>query len=370
MVSSFHDCIYIYCFDFIHNNNKKKHRAHCFHLYSLQAIAEVVAFPTQDNFQRLLKHSKAAHDAYMQFGRQVELGKSQNETNDINAVVDTDTRSKLNTIGTTLWNLIGKHSEIFIDAGHDLRGKINDPAQSEQMDLAMCRTIASGYIRSIAGRMILIDKFYTSRSVPLLVPSDSSSDHSIPLALASELEFGLSVFARAGRAFSQSQNINHFSSKNVAYSHLDYMRASRDTLLLALECWKTLCHVHQHHSNNHNSCSDSSSIRENEDNDSMIPFPSAGINDHMKVKAFEVLILIPDIMSELAVPETRGGSEFKDQDQQHTLHHPVLTYLVQLNDFVSEELRAVENKDWECMLYTFQRYIPPLAKISYKVSIY
>jgi hypothetical protein len=331
-------------------------------IYSLQAIAEVVAFPTHDNFQRLLKHSKAAHDAYMQFGREVELGKSQKETNDITAVVDTDTRSKLNTIGTTLWNLIGKHSQIFIDAGHDLRGENNHPSQTEQMDLVMCRTIASGYIRSIAGRMILIDKLYTSRSVPRLVPSDSTSDPSVPLALASELEFGLSVFARAGRAFSQSLNINHSSSKNVAYSHLDYMHASQDTLLLALECWKALCHVHQHHSNYNN--------RENGDNDSLIPFSSATICDPMKVKAFEVLILLPDIISELVVPETKGGSECKDQDQQHTLYHPVLTYLVQLNDFVSEELRAVENKDWECVLYTFQRYLPPLAKISYKVSIY
>jgi hypothetical protein len=316
-----------------------------------QAIAEVVAFPTQDNFQRLLKHSKAAHDAYVQFGHTVELGKNHLETND-DIFVDSDTRSKLNTIGTTLWNLIGKHPECFIDAAsHDDWKEITCSDHSEQSDLVMCRTIASGYIRSIAGRMILIDKLH-SRNPPRLVSSNSSSsDDSLPLALASELEFGLSVFSRAGRALSQCQNVNHLSQNIVVRTRLDSIRASYDSLVLALECWKALCRAHEHHHSDNL-------------NDSHV-----GIGDQIQQQAFEFMLLLPDVVSELVLSKTMDVFQSNSQEQKkHNIgHHPILHHLRQLDDFVSERLRSVENKDWECILYAFQRFLPPLAKICYKV---
>lgn len=286
-----------------------------------------------------MKHSKAAHDAYIQMGQEKELGKLQISTS--NDTLDEELRSKLNTFGVTLWNMILKHSNIFIDAGS------SPVSDANEVDLSVCRTIASGYIRSLAVRLVLIDKLLTKVNFPRLVssnPTSSDSEHSLPLALASELEFGLAVLSRAGRALSHS-----FTTMDKSDDGHEHMRASYDTLVLALLCWKGLREIHHHH--------DPQSF-------------DIVLADPIRSQVLDVMLLLPDVASQCtdAVLDHSMFPPRSVDTEEKPNFHIVVRYVMLLEEFVSDQLAATDKKDWESQLYSCQKFLPSLAKISYKVS--
>lgn len=328
----------------------------------IQAISEVLAFPTMHNYSTLLSRAKYAYRSFVIFSRAIEMGEhSASSSLPCDAdepKLDPETRSKLNAFGTHYWNSIQKHPELFLDVYpiQDHRSsstkesfKQPDEIAIASNELEACRGAASGFIRALACRLILISKFHTKENdVPQLILSHglvgtseeltSSSCHdSIPVALASELEFGLKVFTRAGKALmSHSQ---------------DHFKEAYDVLSLATVCWDGIkrCGV-------------------------------ASIEDHTCVEAFDAMLMLPDCVVKIAPTK-------KDTDMQNERHgqevetfealsQRLVRHLQSLERFVDEQLNFPgDEKNGKTFvkskiaLFATQHYLPSLARMGYKVSM-
>jgi hypothetical protein len=279
--------------------------------------------------------------------------------------IDQESRSKLNAFGTHYWNTIQKYPVLFLDtyAGKDSKAcsregsTAKSDTNDESAELELCRAVASGFIRALACRLILISKFHTKgHEVPQLITSaittetdQPASGVSTPLALMSELEFGLKVFTRAGKAL-------------VSYSDEHHSEAY-DILSLATVCW--------------------SGIRMSN---------VATDEDYMFVEAFDALLLLSDCAMKLSLKDTNKISQpgctnmtgkdidcpKSDQDEEkgNVSSQKVIQHLQSLEEFVNNQLDLVVDERQrgklssksKASLLVNQHYLPSLARICYKVS--
>lgn len=295
---------------------------------------EVIAFPTLQNYNRLLLHSQAAHECYSNFATKVELGDILSDSSSVGQAfqLDPQSRSKFNSFGTNYWNVIEKHPELFIDAPAAL-GQNDESVPVEERKLKRVRGLCSSFVRSLACRLILISRFRTLNcQLPELVMTDSSSGStSVPVALSSELDFGLKCLSRAGRALMYfDANEEHAT---VAYNMLSH----------AIVCWEGL---------------------------KLLDSKKAGNAGDLYREAFEVFLLMPDCAARISC-DTRDErvDEQHIQKEEYRESSKLIVYSLQcLEDFVksSYEKEGKENKSSE--LYDKQHFLPSVARICYKVS--
>ena len=383
-------------------------------------------------------HNNVNASANANVSASTDVSTNADADTDANAnALDPQSRSKLNAAGTNLWNTIQKHPGLFMDVisnlnsrdyshGHD-NGLLNDndnehdnehgnereierehgdqsksssktvpipPHVIANQKLERVRGAASGYIRALVCRMILISKFKTcaldiaelvevdgvhvsasssSASASALVSASASASASVtlPCALSSELEFGLKCFSRAGRAI-------------LVHSE-DYESAFR-VLSLAIVCWRGLEKTHTHtHTREHEHGHD-------HDHQDLHSGAGAGglVGGHARNEAFDALLLLPDCASKFVTSTAhyghgkRGGERERDaeaeavdadcgncydeknndDDEDYSPSSKrIIAQLQQLEDFVHDQ-RVSTTKP----LFATQHYLPSLARIGYKVS--
>jgi hypothetical protein len=365
------------------------------------------------SYSKLLTHAKAAHDSYHHLGTRVELGeKVQEESSSSessstlnqnqNPVLDAQSRSKFNANGTNLWNTIQKHPELFVDSLPDQQ-KVSTSTDltASQNGLERDRGAASGYIRALACRLILISKIHTcvansdtstnacatstvSDHIPQLVmtemtasntaatDADKSSTIRVPSALSSELEFGLKCLSRAGRAM-----LLHEAPPVSSQHHYESAFA---TLSFALVCWDG---IQKSNAMNH---LQSFSAVDNQGGDG--GWVGA---DHVRADAFDAHLLLPDCASKLKLSHLdTSGKDSRVKNEYFPSSQLVILQLQKLEDFVNETLpksiRTAEaltpstpvggnggnkNKDHALSTSSFavQHYLPSLARIGFKVRV-
>jgi hypothetical protein len=359
-------------------------------------MSEVVAFPTEANYTRLLLRAKNAHGAMEAFSYSVEIGDAsfliQEVGPSIALVLDAGSRSKLNAFGTNYWNIIQKHPELFMDtvttSTHASASAVSLNEQTDggeddtvQVELERSRGAASGFIRALSCRLILIGKLQTKdRNIPTLVKNSVNSSNGNgdihingnaghgpaatdgaltmqPLALSSEMEFGLKCFCRAGRAI-----LAHSEEYNVAYSILS----------LAVVCWEGIqlsLSLDARMEQGGATIGDGAGI-------------GAGVGDYTCSEAFDALLLLPDCAAKMV--SSRGRSDVEKEMGQdlevgyHDTSESVIATLQRLEEFVYERLGIVDSEGGvdnvsngqgsKKLLFAMQHYLPSLARIGYKVS--
>ena len=265
--------------------------------------------------------------------------------------LDPSSRSKFNASGTHIWNMIQKHPELFADTTTSSYTSTTVPShhrtnmQQEQQqyggDLERNRGAASGHIRSLACRLILISKVQTfSNDIPQLIQvrvRSSEEEQQQPLALSSELQFGLKCSTRAGRALL----LHSYSSSDKKNPHeihatswiLDPYQSAFQALSFAIVCWEGLRQVNVDfdHGDHGRGRGRAAGVR-------FSGGYSSSIGEHARADAFDALLLLPDCASKLIplIENNRKGGEKDDSD------------VVDKDKETNDEVGGSENQDEEC----------------------
>ena len=259
-------------------------------------------------------------------------------------LLDPESRSKFNSHGTSVWNMIQKHSDCFMDTP----ASTSTSSSSASNKMEHHRGAASGYIRSLSCRLILISK-WTTRStketrmemikhhlglncedkgvdedgdmnicqnalnIPQLIRvqeqqlgrratgmdigsnSETRQGRYIPIALSSELEFARKCFTRAGRAMvghdmrnrdtvGKSTATARAASRLVVTTEAEVAAAAFDTLSLAVCAWEGL-----------------KLFREEADIDRSSSSMTMSTMDRARSEVFDALLLLPDCASKMKV---------------------------------------------------------------------
>lgn len=318
----------------------------------------------------------STHALFTKLGRLIEFGEvkhqshktSEDSNSDIVAVViEEEIRTKLTSHGTNIWLNVQNNPDIFRDflstsssssSGSSVPQdeKTNNSDSSvmkiQARELEKERAAASGYIRSLACRLILISKIQTKDLlIPKLIQKNvdekSSSSIPVPLAMNGELEFAFKCLLRAGRA------IMHHSSTLVSMSSISFVydpSAAYSTLSLALVFWEGVEQVN----------------RVNKDN---------GKRGMFTDDAFDAMLSLPDCATLLNTNTTRKSDDNANanaSDDMKSLPTNDITALVletlkRLEEFVNSQVSSTENK--HNVLRSIQFFLPSLARISYKVRV-
>ena len=325
----------------------------------------------------MLLRSKNAHQAMDAISQAVETGDSSSSSLSSTVILDQGSRSKLNAFGTTYWNMIQKHPELFMDTvsddthkdDHDhshslIVGDVNSREDAPSRELEQFRGAASGFIRALACRLILIGKFHTmGRPIPMLTTtavntslshnSDVTSVRSRPIGLSSELEFGLKCFCRAGRAI-----FVHSEEYDVAYQILS----------LAVVCWDGIQLSHLHEGGG-----------EVGNGNANVSRPFGG--EYECGEAFDALLLLPDCAAKMVANRVDASIIIVDKDVcqegYHEASERAIAQLQRLEEFVTEQIgimgseeseRTSNSQGMQKHLFAMQHFLPSLARIAYKVS--
>lgn len=284
----------------------------------------------------------------------VELGEVQAQHADPHVLMlDPESRSKFNSHGTSLWNIVQKHPDCFMDTP-------SSESSSASNRMEHHRGAASGYIRSLSCRLILISKWTTRSKKTMLTiskddlvlneegegndkdggidmdpcqtalntsqlirvqeqqlgetvtrrgvgsRSETRQGRLIPIALSSELEFALKCFTRAGRAMvghgmmveldldrdtdGKTTPTARVVSPSVVTTETAAAAAAFDTLSLAVCAWEGLNICHEESDNKHENRK-----RINGSRSSM----SMSTIDRARSEVFDALLLLPDCASKM-----------------------------------------------------------------------
>ena len=266
----------------------------------------------------------------MELGQIPELSVTAVETHaPTDNKLDDETRETLKKKGDHIWTMVKSNPELFYDYNASSFSPEKDRNHSD------CAAV-SGFIRSLAARLVLLHIFQTRNlSIPKLIyrlTDEGQINSQLPLASVGEMEFGLCSLARAGHAI-----MRYADDPATAYS----------TLSLAVESWEGIKLIE---SNN--------------------------VTMRYRDEIFEVYASLPD-----------SASVIPFQPELETLLNigtatNVLTHLKNMEDFVYtyclgnnsgiEESNLVLDQDDNIaddsiLLIAMQRYIPILARTSYKV---
>ena len=290
-------------------------------------------------------------------------------TNQEEVQLDDSTRSKLSSLGTNLWLNIQNNPKVFRDYISSMndttsstpeREAAQDESKHDSFLLQKVRAAASGYIRSLACRLVLITKIQTKGLVvPKLVLTTTASkshDHSHsktngdpptrPLAMNAELEFAFKSLSRAGRAMLGNHSSSTFNTSSTPNEFLPDVfdpSAAYTTLCLALEFWSSL---DQTHKMNNNYSKRSLFLDE----------------------AFDVMLLLPDCVMTLKRTEIDGSRD--DTSPDYDIAKSTITQLKRLENFINDQISTIEShRNHNQELKTMQYFLPSLARTSYKVRI-
>jgi len=323
----------------------------------LTGITEAIAIPDSNNYSKLLKHAISAHSLLIELGSFVELGNFEHGAKC--AMLEKNIRGQLNNSGRKMWLLIKNNPQLFrdhvtsvtqsedptnVNVTHDGERDLAQDAKSLLHIMERKRAAASGYIRCIAARLVLIENIRTLKlPIPELEYKTNSIGREIFRPTCDEMEFGLKCFSRAGRAI-----LTHASDPFVAYL----------TLSMAITCWE--------------------GIRAYDHGDNEVSQPKHASKLHTD-DVFESFLLLVESASQVAISDVRATLPEKKGSigsPESILHH-----LCRLKDFVtSQRLRSVISSGGEphaeektkieeasaTNLLTIQRYLPSLARICYK----
>ena len=311
----------------------------------------------------------AAHWYFVELSRLVEFGNIIDTSNRTSATassnnIDTDVlKSKLSSLGTNMWLNVQNNPKVFRDyvsnsthssstTSHQSSIIPQDEKRNDELTLEKERAAASGYIRSLACRLVLISKIQTkSLFVPKLVINNSSVSP-LPLAMNGELEFAFKCLTRAGKAMMNysSSSMNNASVNSVP-EHFD-LTAAYTTLSLALEFWSSLDQV----------------LKMNNDYAKRSVFVD---------EVFGVMLLLPDCVTALTGVEKKDDLLFEqkmiDKKAKTQSNFDVVTrtidQLKRLEEFVDKQISSQNdtNKHPNHELKVIQYFLPSLARTSYKV---
>lgn len=407
-------------------------------------------------FDRLHTLASTAHQSLTAYGSAIEMGRlpyiatEENSAARNDVLLNDEKREKLRGMGRSLWMAVRSNPDTFRDnaprdnthgienknchqqyhqkAGLDPKSNRLEATGSDRVEQKH-RAAASGYVRAIAARLVLIEHIRTKNKITpelILFPSeiDAASDKDkmlnpntepgesspskaspptssprpnlspVPKASCNELEFGLKSFARAGRAV-----LMHGADSNAAYSMLS----------LAVGCWEGMVAKAEHES------IATASTKVSSKNTSPLTEAAESARRNLD-EAFDGLALLPDAASLVSThpnaslpfiqlkidhqnmkqsddtsspsPQKKKHASSDNEAANHTqrVGSPchVLAQLKRLEDFVARICLCREAKDTngtanEFDSYTIQdaaaanlavvqRYLPCLARVSYKVS--
>jgi hypothetical protein len=313
---------------------------------------ETIAFSTNFNYSKLLESSISTHRSLVELGHFMELGSVSNDTQTSSSAkqfITEKSRKEFISYGRKFWNLLQKNPEIFCDyvnspdPGSSSQSTANKNVDKNTLDTD--RAGSSGVIRSIAGRLILMEKLSTAScatdmciSTPTLIQKSISNEDRLPFATLEEMEFGIKCFARAGKAV-----LNH--------AFASYPDAAYSTLSLVVCFWEGMQAL---------------ATKEKE---------NATIQSHLINCTEEVIdsqVLLPDAacLQKARYDDNKCRSE---QDQSDK----IVTYLKRLEDFLSRQIPPLpsdckkgDSDATVSSLLAMQRHLPILARTSYKVRTY
>jgi len=241
------------------------------------------------------------------------------------------------------------------DRDHDhslaIAGEEDSGKEATSLELERFRGASSGFIRALACRLILIDKFHTmSRPIPALVHVRSR-----PIALSSELEFGLKCFCRAGKAI-----LAHSEEYDVAFQILS----------LVVVCWDGIQASHLQEGG-----------EEMEHDNGNGNVSRSFLGDYDGGEAFDALLLLPDCAAKM-VSNRVDASIIVEKDVleggYHEASENVISQLQRLEEFVNKQIGIMGSEEGERAsngpgihqhLFAMQHYLPSLARVAYKVSL-
>lgn len=245
-----------------------------------------------------------------------------------------------------------------------------DEQKNDTFTLEQERAAASGFIRSLACRLVLISKIRTKDLiVPKLVMKDqtmksastssSSSSSLLPLAMNGELEFAFKCLSRAGKAMLKYSSSSITTATTTATSHMSSIpdtidpSAAYSTLSLAIEFWSSLDRVH----------------KKNNDDTKRSVFVD---------EAFDVMLLLPDcVLAHVGEVRTENNgcplSQKMSDDKVKSADIDVATRTIDqlqlLEGFVNEQISYTDSNNIRPNdgLKVIQYFLPSVARISYKV---
>lgn len=284
-------------------------------------------------YSRLRDAATQAYHALVVYGSSMDL--SIEMKND-GVILSEARRSKLLDVGRNLWMNIRNNPALFNDAIPQDCGAGGDDFASfngrENMAEAIARTVAGGYVRAIAARLILLNYIDTrcgiGRPPKLHDPTSIQGDSARPSPSPQELVFGVKLFSRSGRAILEHDR--KLSS-----------RASHDLLTLATCCFDALANMASGGSGE----------------------AAQRLKDSLD-EAFDAMTMLANAASLLGEPKS-----IDDVDNEHdgvvvpwqTL---VLKYLERVESFVNNHCSHSASR-----FATLQRFLPSLARLCYRVSI-
>lgn len=240
----------------------------------LTVISDIDTFPCLKHYEKLLHKAKLAHKQLLDLGlhhdlrrgdgKNVEtdvpngtvIGKKERkqsssgprptkrmetETNNV-VVISTVQKDELYELGRTLWSKIRNHSDIFQDYIAPIKMAAKDSGTSdasivnEESKMQDLRAAASGYVRSLTGRLLMMNCIDTKDNIIPRLCCNTSSDMSSTntsdqarytvMISGGEKEFALKCFARAGRAL-----LVYAKEPTLAFSALSLATSFWDSII-------------------------------------------------------------------------------------------------------------------------------------------
>ena len=177
-------------------------------------------------YEKLRNASMKSYNSFVMYGSSIDLSPRIGNDDDTGFLED-GRRSRLLQYGRNIWMGIRNNPELFHDT---VSSEDKLETDSVGFERRKDRAIASGYVRAIAARLVFlnyIDSRCSTGGPPELRKSLTGHGETSPKSPSlQELEFGLKLFSRAGRAI-------------LEHNRHD-ARASYDLLSLAASCFDSV----------------------------------------------------------------------------------------------------------------------------------
>ena len=282
-------------------------------------------------YLRLRDAASKAYHALVAYGSSMDL--SIEMKND-GRFLSEARRSKLLDVGRNLWMNIRNNPELFNDAIPQDGGAGGDEFATfdgrKNMAATIARTVAGGYIRAIAARLVFLNYIDTrcgiGRPPKLHDPNSVQGDSARSSPSPQELVFGVKLFSRSGRA------ILEHDRKGA--------QGSYDLLTLAACCFDAIAIMASSGSGE----------------------AAQRLKDSLD-EAFDAMTMLANAASLLGEPKCVGDGDNEHDGVVVPWQTLVLKDLERVESFVNDHCSHSTSK-----FATLQRFLPSLARLCYKVS--
>ena len=306
---------------------------------------ETIAFSSKRNYSKLLDISISVHQNLVELGKHLELGNISIDAQSASSAthfLDKESRDTFISHGRKLWKLVQKNPGTFCDYvktdNSDNRSEL--VTRVKVRNLENDRAGSSGFIRAIAGRLVLMEKLSTacctddeSPSTPTLIRNCKDG---LPSATLEEMEFGIKCFSRAGKA--------------IFTCACEYNDAANSSFSLVLRFWEGM-----------------KMLVERKNGSPTIESPLIRCSEEV-------------IESQAFLPDLVCRQKLENDDNCQKQANKIITYLKQLDELLTSHIEPLSS---ECIarksnvnegtisyLLAMQRHFLILARSSYKVRVY